>query len=57
MGDLDTAFEWLERAFEERTLFLAYAPLFATNELRADTRYSDLRERMGLGSEVIVDRP
>ena len=48
LGDLDTAFAWFEQAFDERTILFAYVPLWATGELQADPRYSDLRERMGL---------
>lgn len=53
LGEKDRAFEWLERAYEERSWFLgllAADPLF--DPLRSDPRYADLLRRMNLpGSE------
>jgi tetratricopeptide (TPR) repeat protein len=47
-GDLDRAFEWLERALQQRTpqlLHLRFLPAF--DALRADGRYPELAARIG----------
>jgi serine/threonine-protein kinase len=52
IGDLDHAFEWLERDFEGRAAELAYIkvnPFF--DPLRPDPRFRDLLTRMGLEGE------
>ncbi len=49
LGDKDKAFEWLEKAYEQRTYLmmnLKVAPNLDT--LRSDPRYADLLRRMGL---------
>lgn len=49
LREIDLAFEWLERAFEERDKMLAYLkvdPVF--RPLRGDPRYVDLLRRMKL---------
>jgi DNA-binding winged helix-turn-helix (wHTH) protein/TolB-like protein len=49
LGEKDRAFEWLERAYEERFWYLgllAADPLF--DPLRSDPRYADLLRRMNL---------
>ena len=49
LGDLDRAFEWLERAYAERDMAMVHLdtdPYF--DPLRADPRFADLRSRMGL---------
>ena len=49
LGEIDLAFKWLERAYEERLWYLgllAVDPLF--DPLRADPRYTDLIRRMNL---------
>jgi tetratricopeptide (TPR) repeat protein len=49
LGDHDRTFEWLERAFEERSswlLSLKVEPMFAG--LRSDPRFLDLVRRVGL---------
>lgn len=50
LRDLDEAFEWLDRAIHDRTLLNTHmnimSPLFA--ELRADPRFDERRERLGL---------
>ncbi len=50
LGDNDAAFEWLERAYEERSQMLANVhssrgPIY---RLRADPRFNELMRRMGL---------
>jgi tetratricopeptide (TPR) repeat protein len=49
LNDLEQTFNWLERAFDERTGFLAFIkvePMF--DALRADERFLNLLARMGL---------
>lgn len=49
LGDTDRAFEWLERALEDRSetlLFLKVEPRF--DPLRADPRFKSLVHRLGL---------
>jgi TolB-like protein/Flp pilus assembly protein TadD len=49
LNDLDRAFEWLHKAFEERSsylIFLNVQPSF--EKLRADPRYRDLSSRLKL---------
>ena len=50
LGERDGAFEYLERAYEERYGFLSYLkvePLF--DSLRSDERFIELARRVGLG--------
>jgi TolB-like protein/Tfp pilus assembly protein PilF len=49
LGDTDAAFEWLERAFDERATFLVFLkfhPLF--DALHGDPRFDDLVKRIGI---------
>jgi len=49
LGDRDQAFRWLENAYQERSLSLAFLkvePRF--DPLRTDARFADLLHRMGL---------
>jgi serine/threonine protein kinase/tetratricopeptide (TPR) repeat protein len=49
LGDKDAAFEWLERAFQERATFLVFLkfhPLFEA--LHGDPRFDDLVKRIGI---------
>ena len=49
IGDKDAAFEWLEKAFEERSGWLVYLNVeSAMNSLRSDRRFKDLVHRVGL---------
>ena len=49
LGDKDQAFAWLEKAFETRTGRLARITYHTQFEsLRDDSRFADLRRRMGL---------
>ncbi|HEV8132938.1 MAG TPA: hypothetical protein VGQ81_16945, partial [Acidobacteriota bacterium] len=49
LGEKDLAFIWLEKAYEERTNFLAYLKVQATwDPLRSDPRFADLLRRIGL---------
>lgn len=49
LGEIDNALTWLQKAFEQRGLFLAWLnqePMF--DSLRADARFADLVTRIGL---------
>ena len=49
LGELDKAFEWLERGLEERSIQFTYLvadPRF--DNLRADPRYAEIMRRVGL---------
>jgi tetratricopeptide (TPR) repeat protein len=49
LGDKDQAFDWIQKAYEDRSAWLVYLkvdPLF--DSLRQDTRFTDLMRRVGL---------
>ena len=49
LGDKEQAFAWLEKAFQERSNYLAYLKVFPIlDPLRSDPRYADLVRRIGL---------
>jgi tetratricopeptide (TPR) repeat protein len=49
LGDKDQAFFWLEKAYQERSYYMAYLKVFpAADSLRSDPRLDDLLRRMGL---------
>jgi hypothetical protein len=49
LGARDQAFDWLEKAYQERSYFLAYLKVLpAADPLRADPRFDDLMRRIGL---------
>lgn len=49
LGDKDQAFLWLEKAYQERSFYLAYLKVFpAMDSLRSDPRFDDLLRRLGL---------
>ena len=49
LGNKDQAFIWLERAFQERSNYLAYIKVFPIlDPLRSDPRFTDLVRRVGL---------
>jgi serine/threonine protein kinase/Flp pilus assembly protein TadD len=55
-GDLERVFQWLEKAYEERSgflVFLAVEPMF--DSLREDPRFLDLLNRIGISSEEKFD--
>jgi tetratricopeptide (TPR) repeat protein len=48
LGDFDKAFHWLERAYEERSVYLIYLPVEPRlDPVRSDPRFEDFLERMG----------
>ena len=49
LGQLDRAFEWLDKALDERALYVVYLKVDPSYEpLRSDERYRSLLERIGL---------
>jgi len=49
LGQLDRAFEWLDKALDERAIFVVYLKVDSSYEpLRSDERYQGLLERLGL---------
>jgi tetratricopeptide (TPR) repeat protein len=51
LGERDQAFAWLERAYEDRSVWMVYLktlPRF--DSLRSDPRFTDLLRRMGIPS-------
>ena len=51
LGEVDTAFEWLDRAYEERSAWLAYAAMEPRlDPLRSDERFAGLLRALKLES-------
>jgi len=51
LGDLDSAFAWLEKCYADRSARLTHLKVDARyDSLRADPRFADLLRRVGLGS-------
>jgi hypothetical protein len=49
VGDSDTAFQWLEKAYAQRESQMAFLNITRRmNPLRSDPRFADLLRRMGL---------
>src|SRR5262249_18358022 len=49
LGRTDSALEWMEKAFDERSAWLVYAKVDPKyDNLRSDPRFSDLLRRVGL---------
>jgi len=46
LGEKDKAYQWLEKAYEERSIFSSKGPLW--DPLRSDPRFADLLRRMNL---------
>ena len=49
LGEKDQAFDWMQKAFEDRSAWLVYLkvdPLF--DPVRSDPRFTDLLRRVGL---------
>ena len=48
LGEIDTAFEWLEKAYEERDATMPFIKLpLLLNDLRPDPRYKSLLRKIG----------
>jgi tetratricopeptide (TPR) repeat protein len=53
LGEKDLAFEWLERAYQERSTVLAYLRLDPRlAPLRSDPRFGSLLARLGVGASL-----
>ena len=48
LGDRNSAFQWLERAYRERAMRIQELPDATFDSLRADPRFRDLMRRIGL---------
>ncbi len=49
LGDKDQAFAWLEKAYQERSNYMAFLKVFPLlDPLRSDPRFADLIRRVGL---------
>ena len=49
LAEKDRAFEWLERAYQERTSYLVVLNVYPVfDALRSDARFADLLQRIGL---------
>jgi hypothetical protein len=49
LHDLDNAFTWLDKAYNERTEYLMYLPTDPlADPLRGDPRFAQLLHRLGL---------
>jgi tetratricopeptide (TPR) repeat protein len=48
LGDTDSAFQWLEKAYQTRTTRVHELPSMYFDGLRSDPRYADLMRRVGL---------
>jgi hypothetical protein len=48
LGKVDEAFEWLEKAFEEKNMYLLFWRLPVFDRLTCDSRFHDLRRKFQL---------
>jgi hypothetical protein len=49
LGDKEQAFVWLEKAFQERSNYVAFLKVFPLlDPIRSDPRFNDLVRRIGL---------
>jgi TolB-like protein/Tfp pilus assembly protein PilF len=56
LGEVDAAFEWLEKAYQSRTTRIHELPLAYFDSIRSDARYAELVRRVGLPAEAIGGR-
>jgi hypothetical protein len=53
IGDPDTAFHWLEKAYTQRESQMAFLNITRRiDPLRSDPRFADLLRRMGLSARL-----
>jgi hypothetical protein len=56
LGDIDVAFEWLEKAYDERSVLMLYLRTDAyLDPIRSDPRFDALMDRVGYGRRPVVD--
>jgi tetratricopeptide (TPR) repeat protein len=48
LGDADSTFRWLEKAYETRAIGISQLPSMYFDSVRSDSRYEGLRKRIGL---------
>lgn len=48
LGDADSTFHWLEKAYESRAIGISQLPSMYYDRVRSDPRYEPLRKRIGL---------
>jgi TolB-like protein/DNA-binding winged helix-turn-helix (wHTH) protein/Tfp pilus assembly protein PilF len=48
LGDADSTFRWLEKAYETRAIGISQLPSMYFDSVRSDPRYENLRKRIGL---------
>jgi tetratricopeptide (TPR) repeat protein len=48
LGDADSTFRWLEKAYETRAIGISQLPSMYFDSVRSDPRYESLRKRIGL---------
>ena len=48
LGDADSTFRWLEKAYEARAIGISQLPSMYFDSVRSDPRYEGLRKRIGL---------
>ena len=48
LGDADSTFRWLEKAYETRAVGISQLPSMYYDSVRSDPRYEPLRKRIGL---------
>ena len=57
MGAKDQAFEWLEKAYQERSAWLVFIGIEpGLDPLRSDSRFTELLRRIGLETPTSGDR-
>lgn len=58
LQEIDSAFDWLERAFEQRSIWLGYLNVEPQLDLiRSDPRFRDLLRRVGLLNRAAASSP
>lgn len=56
LGEIDEAFRWLEKAYDERVEWMIYTNVDPRlDPLRADARFSDLIVRLGFARKIMSD--
>ena len=56
LGDADSTFKWLEKAFQARAARIHELPAPTFDSFRMDPRYADLMRRVGLPPQTTAGR-